>query len=116
VVKARSYVPKRGDTVWIDFDPQAGSEQKGRRPALVISPLSYNEKVGLALFCPISNQAKGYPWEVALPPRLAVTGVVLSDQIKSLDWRARRAEFKCKVPERVVVEVLASIQPLLVPE
>jgi len=105
--------PDRGDLLWLQFTPQAGHEQTGRRPALVISPRAYNDKVGLALFCPITNQVKGYPFEVALPPGLPITGVVLSDQIKSLDWRARRAELVSAVPAEVVAEVLAKVGALL---
>jgi len=105
--------PDRGDLVWLQFTPQAGHEQAGRRPALVISPRAYNEKVGLALFCPITNQVKGYPFEVALPPGLPITGVVLSDQIKSLDWRARRAELVSAAPNVVVAEVLGKVAALL---
>jgi mRNA interferase MazF len=85
------FVPDRGDLVWLDFEPQRGREQSGRRPAVVISPRSYNGKIGLALFCPVTSRVKGYPFEVALPGESRVKGVVLADQIKSLDWRARRA-------------------------
>lgn len=99
--------------MWLDFDPQLGHEQAGHRPALVISPGSYNERVGLALVCPITNQAKGYPFEVALPPGIAITGVILADQLKSLDWRRRRAQFICAVPDAVVAEVIQKIDPLL---
>ena len=88
-----AYVPKRGDAIWINFNPQAGHEQAGRRPAIVLSPQSYNGKVGLCLLCPITNQTKGYPFEVLIPAGLGVTGVILSDQGKSLDWRVRNAEF-----------------------
>ena len=90
-----AYVPDRGDIVWLTFDPRAGREQAGRRPALILSPASYNGKVGLALACPITSRVKGYPFEVPLPRSLAVSGVVLSDHIKSLDWRARKAELAC---------------------
>jgi mRNA interferase MazF len=93
--------------VWLNFNPQAGHEQAGVRPALVISPKAYNGKVGLALFCPITTQVKGYPFEVALPAELPVSGAVLSDQIKSLDWRIRRAKRVCKAPPGVVDDVLA---------
>jgi len=103
------YVPQRGHIVWLQFTPQAGHEQAGRRPALVISPKAYNEKVGLALFCPITDQVKGYPFEVVLPPQRRVTGAVLSDQIKSLDWRARSAKLLCEAPKQVMDEVLAKI-------
>ena len=105
----RLYVPDRGDVVWLEFNPQAGHEQSGRRPALVISPRAYNEKVGLALFCPITSQVKGYPFEVVLPQGLKVTGAILSDQIKSLDWRAREAKRVTSVPPGVIDEVLAKI-------
>lgn len=84
------HVPRRGDLVWLHFDPQTGHEQAGRRPALVLSPESYNRRVGLAIFCPVTSQAKGYPFEVGLPYGGHVSGVILSDQVKSLDWRARR--------------------------
>ena len=106
-------VPDRGDIVRVSMNPQAGHEQAGRRPAIVLSPASYNGKVGLAILCPITNQIKGYPFEVALPSDLPVTGVILSDQAKSLDWRARRAEFICKVPPENVLEVLQKLGTLL---
>ena len=112
---ARRYVPSRGDIVWLSFSPQAGHEQAGRRPALVVSPSSYNGKVGLALLCPITNQVKGYPFEVSLPVGLAVSGVVLSDQVKRLDWRARKAEFVCKLPRPATLEVLDKLGTLLTP-
>ncbi|NOX61272.1 MAG: endoribonuclease MazF [Chloroflexi bacterium] len=108
-----SYIPDRGDIVWISFNPQAGHEQAGRRPALVLSPASYNGRVGLALLCPITTKAKGYPFEVELRGNLAIRGVVLSDQIKSLDWRIRSAEFVCKLPEENVQQVLNRLMLLL---
>jgi mRNA interferase MazF len=108
-----TYVPGRGDAVWISLNPQAGHEQAGRRPAVVLSPTSYNEKVGLALFCPITSQVKGYPFEVQLPQGLEVRGVVLSDQVKSLDWRAREVEFIGKLPSNTMAEVLAKVHALL---
>ena len=89
---ARAYAPDRGDIVWLQFDPQAGHEQAGHRPALVISPRAYNRKVGLALCCPITNQVKGYPFEVVLPAASKANGAVLADQVKSLDWRIRKAK------------------------
>jgi mRNA interferase MazF len=107
------YVPRRGDVVWISLNPQSGHEQSGRRPAVVLSPVSYNGRVGLALFCPITSQEKGYPFEVKIPAGLKVGGVVLSDQLKSLDWRARRAEFFCKLPEGVTGEILGKAGTLL---
>jgi mRNA interferase MazF len=112
-VKRKAYVPERGDVVWITLDPQAGHEQAGRRPALVLSPSAYNGRVGLGLFCPITNQAKGYPFEVALPPGGPVTGVVGSDLVKSLDWRARKAVYIGAVKEEVVARVLARLKTLL---
>jgi mRNA interferase MazF len=108
-----AYVPERGDVVWISFNPQAGHEQAGRRPAVVLSPKAYNRKVGLAILCPITNQSKGYPFEVALPEEVDVTGVILSDQVKSLDWRVRKAEFKTALPEEVINEVFAKLGTLL---
>ncbi len=108
-----SYVPKRGDVVYISLNPQSGHEQSGRRPAVVLSPLPYNDKVGLALLCPITNQVKGYPFEVVIPADILVTGVILSDQLKSLDWRTRNAEFICTLPPRTVAEVLQKINLLL---
>ena len=97
-----TYFPERGDAVWLDFNPQSGHEQAGRRPAIVISPSEYNRKVGLALFCPITNQAKGYPFEVTIPKNPKIAGVILSDQLKSLDWRTRNAEFVTNLPDLVL--------------
>ena len=108
-----AYVPERGDAVWITLDPQAGHEQAGRRPALVLSPSAYNGRVGLALFCPITSQVKGYPFEVPLPAGSPVTGVVGADQVKSLDWRARKAARIGTVSEEVVDQVLERLQALL---
>lgn len=108
-----SYVPSRGDVIWVTLDPQAGHEQRGRRPALVLSPAAYNGKVGLALLCPITSQVKGYPFEVGLPEGLPVTGVVLVDQVKSLDWKARQSVRACVIPEAAVVQVLRKLNALL---
>ena len=139
-----AYIPERGDAVWITLNPQAGHEQAGRRPAVVLSPSAYNKKVGRAILCPITNQAKGYPFEVAIPnglesvfkrspaasPRrgtsartrtlsefedafLEVTGVILSDQVKSLDWKARRAERIDRLPDEIILEVLLKLNTLL---
>ena len=99
--------------IWVSLDPRAGHEQAGRRPALVLSPAEYNSRVGLALMCPVTSRAKGYPFEVALPSDLDVAGVVLADQVKSLDWRARRSEIACKVPKSVTDEVLGRLSTLL---
>ncbi len=109
------YCPRRGDIVWLSFDPQAGHEQAGNRPALVLSPEAYNRKVGLALFCPITSLAKGYPFEVQLPQGLDVSGVVLSDQIKSLDWRIRDTRVGCQAPLETLQEVLSKLETLLEP-
>jgi mRNA interferase MazF len=106
-------VPERGDAVWISLHPQAGHEQAGRWPAVVLSPSAYNGRVGLALLCPITTQRKGYPFEVRIPTGLRVRGVVLADQVKSLDWRARQAEFIGTLPGETVAEVLAKLATLL---
>ena len=107
------YVPRRGDVVWITLNPQAGHEQAGRRPAVVLSPAAYNGKVGLAILCPITNQIKGYPFEVLIPSGMAVSGAILADQVKSLDWRARNAEWICTLPGETVNEVLQKLGTLL---
>jgi len=112
----RQYVPERGDIVWLHFTPQAGHEQAGHRPALVISPRSYNRCVGLALFCPVTSQVKGYPFEVALPPGLKAEGAILSDQVKSLDWRVRSAKRVCTVPNEVLEETVAKVLALVDPK
>ena len=109
----KGYVPQRGDVVWISLNPQSGHEQAGRRPAVVLSPGIYNEKVELAILCPVTNQIKGYPFEVLMPDGLPVSGVILADQIKSLDWRVRDAEWICTLPPRVVVAVLQKVGTLL---
>ena len=106
-------VPDCGDAIWIHLNPQAGHEQAGRRPALVLSPAAYNARVGLVLLCPITNQRKGYPFEVDLPDDLGVSGVVLSDQIKSLDWWARGAVRICRVPSAFVDAVMQKLRTLL---
>lgn len=108
-----TYIPDRGDLIWISLNPQAGHEQAGRRPALILSPASYNGKVGLAILCPITNRIKGYPFEVSIPEGLMISGVVLSDQVKSLDWRARQAQKIDTAPEAVLAEVLAKLGSLL---
>ena len=113
-----SYVPERGDVVWLSFNPQVGHEQSGHRPAVVISPRAYNRRVGLALFCPITSQVKGYPFEVVLPAGLGVEGAVLSDQIKSLDWRVRKARRIGALPpeipeilEETIARMIALVDP-----
>ncbi|NLU41660.1 MAG: endoribonuclease MazF [Firmicutes bacterium] len=107
------YIPERGDLIWLTFQPQAGHEQQGRRPAIVVSPAAYNGRVGLALVCPITAIAKGYPFEVQVPEGIGVSGVVLADQLKSLDWRARGAEYIGKVPSNVMSEIVDRIRVLL---
>ncbi|NOZ72461.1 MAG: mRNA-degrading endonuclease [Chloroflexi bacterium] len=108
-----TFIPSRGDIVWLTFNPQVGHEQKGRRPALVLSPEEYNRKVGLAIFCPITSRVKGYPFETKIPYNLPISGVILSDQVKSLDWRQREAEFICKLPQKAMDEVLGKLYLLL---
>jgi mRNA interferase MazF len=115
LVKSKFYVPDRGDIVWLSFDPQSGHEQSGRRPALAISPQEYNEKTDLAIFCPITSQVKDYPFEVKIPDNLKISGVILSDQIRSLDWKTRKAEFICKLPQIALTETLNKINVLLNP-
>jgi mRNA interferase MazF len=107
------YVPEAGDLVWLTFDPQAGREQAGRRPALVLSPKIYNAKSGLALVCPITNQARGYPFEVVVPAGHGATGVILADHLKSIDWKARRAEKLGHCTPEVFDEVRAKLAPLV---
>ena len=109
----RGPAPERGDVVWLQFNPQAGHEQSGRRPAFIVSPGAYNRRVGLALCCPITSQVKGYPFEVVLPARLGVDGVVLADQVKSLDWRVRGAKRIAKAPAAVTDEVLGKLGALV---
>ena len=113
MVSSQDYIPRYGDAVWITLNPQAGHEQAGRRPAVVLSPQNYNSKVGLAILSPITNQTKGYPFEVLLPAGLPVAGAILSDQVKSLDWRVRNAELICTLPDEVISEVLQKLSTLL---
>ena len=108
-----AFVPDAGDFVWLTFDPQAGQEQAGRRPALVLSPKVYNARSGLLLACPITNQVKGYPFEVAVPPAAGVTGVILADHLRSVDWKARCAERLGHCATETMEEVRARLAPLL---
>jgi mRNA interferase MazF len=110
---SRRYVPDAGQLIWLSFSPQAGREQSGQRPALVLSPRSYNSRAGLCLVCPITTHVKNYPFEVLLPAGLAVAGVVLSDHIKSTDWESRKAECAGSAPSDVLAEVRAKLRPLL---
>ncbi len=107
------YVPERGDVIWLEFNPQAGHEQAGHRPALVVSPAAYNGKTSLALICPIITQVKGYPFEVEIPDGLPVAGVILADQVKCLDWRVRQAKALCTLPAEIVGEVIGKLSALL---
>ena len=107
------YVPQRGDIVWINFTPQAGREQLGKRPALVISPVIYNKKVGLAVFCPITSLIKGYPFEVVIPEGNKIQGVVLANQVKSLDYKSRKVQFISKLSSSAVEEVLNKLMTLI---
>jgi mRNA interferase MazF len=113
MVNSRAYVPKSGDVVWITLNPHSGHEEAGRRPAVVLSPQSYNSKTGLAILCPITNQIKGYPFEVIIPGGLPVQGAILSDQVKNLDWRTRKAELICSLPGEITAEVLQMLGTLL---
>jgi mRNA interferase MazF len=108
-----AYIPDSGDIVWITFNPQAGHEQAERRSALVLSPAAYNGKVGLAILCPITSQVKGYPFEVIIPDGLEISGAILSDQVKSLDWKARKAEFVCELPSAAFNEVVQKLSTLI---
>ncbi|HCK99508.1 MAG TPA: endoribonuclease MazF [Candidatus Marinimicrobia bacterium] len=107
------YVPDRGDIVWLNFTPQSGHEQAGKRPVIVVSPKKYNQKVGLTLFFPITNKIKGYPFEVHLPDNIQVEGVILSDQIKSLDWRSRNIKFICNINKNYVADTIKRFSVLL---
>ena len=109
----KTFVPDAGDFVWLTFDPQAGREQAGRRPALVLSPKMYNARSGLVLVCPVTNQAKGYPFEVAVPAGCGAMGVILADHVKSIDWKAHRAERFGRATDEVMGEVRAKLAALL---
>ena len=113
-MRGEPYAPSRGEIVWLQFEPQAGHEQSGMRPAVIISPWEYNQKVGLCLCCPVTSKAKGYPFEVALPAGMKVEGVVLCDQMKSLDWKARNVRLIGTLPGRsfkeIQVRILALVQ------
>ncbi len=108
-----SYVPKKGDVVWLEFSPQTGHEQSGRRPALCISPIEYNEKVELAIFCPITSKQKGYPFEILIPSNLPISGVILADQVKNLDWKAGKADFIASLPPHSLKHVISKLMVLL---
>ncbi|WP_010577051.1 endoribonuclease MazF [Leptospira alexanderi] len=112
MVKGKKYIPEKGDIVWLNFTPQAGHEQKGRRPALVLSPKEYNLKTGLAIFCPITSKIKGYPFEVTIKSK-KIDGVILSDQVKNLDWTIREAEFIESINKFSLKEALDNIKLLV---
>jgi mRNA interferase MazF len=112
-VVARAYVPDAGDLVWLTFDPHARREQRGRRPALILSPRAYNARARLAIACPITSHIKGYPFEVSLPPGDKISGAVLADHVKNLDWQARRVVFEAKAPTQIVTEVRERLRVLL---
>ncbi len=109
----KKYIPQKGDIVFLNFNPQTGKEQAGKRPGLVISPAKYNQTVGLALFCQITSQIKSYPFEVLLPEKLKTKGAILADHLKNLDWQARKAKFIEKLPSDQLAEVMQKIQALL---
>lgn len=108
----KSYCPKRGDIVWITFTPQSGHEQRGIKPAITISPLEYNQKTNLGIFCPITSKAKGYPFEVKIKSK-KINGVILSDQIKNMDWKTRNAKFITTANEETLEQVLENINLLI---
>jgi mRNA interferase MazF len=108
-----AWIPDRGDLVWVSFTPQAGREQAGHRPAVIVSPAAYNRKSGLALMCPVISRVKGYPFEVLIPRGMPIEGAILSDQVRSLDWRARKAELICALPDEAVAEVLGKLGTLV---
>lgn len=110
---SHDYVPDAGHLVWFSFSPQAGRERAGRRPALVLSPRSYNARAGLCVICPITSHVKEYPFEVPLPAGQPIAGVVLADHLRSADWRVRSAQYAGLAPADVVAEVRAKLRPLL---
>lgn len=110
-IEPMSYFPQRGDAIWLTVDPKADDNR--RRPALVISPLIYNGRANLALICPITSQVKNYPFEVAIPDGLPISGAILADQIRNLDWQARKATFIARLPDAVLADVLKKLEPLL---
>lgn len=114
--KSGEFVPSRGDIVWISFNPQAGSEQSGHRPAICISHQEYNKKTGLGIFCPITSKVKNYPFEIPVHVKGKIDGVILSDHVKSLDWKARGAGFLTKAPKAVLENVVEFIALMIMTE
>jgi mRNA interferase MazF len=113
MVEAEKYIPKRGDVVWLNFQPQTGREQGGRRPAVVLSNDNYNKIVELAIFCPITSKVKGYPFEVSLPSVFPISGVVLVDQVKSLDWKKRETEFIGKLDDITIEKITGLLEKII---
>ena len=107
------FVPDRGDMIWVQLGPTSGHEQSGRRPVLVVTPNAYNRRTGLAIVCPLTSKVKGYPFEVTVPEGGELTGVILADHVRSIDWRSCRAGFAATLPAAVVSDVLARLSPLL---
>lgn len=114
MVIRRGYVPERGDVVWMMFGPQTGHEQSGRRPGVVMSSSIYNGRTGMALCCPITSHVKGYPFEVVVPAGLKITGAILADHIRNIDWKARRAEYLCQLPDNTMEEVAEKLISLII--
>jgi len=108
-----NYIPERGDLVWLNFTPQSGHEQAGKRPAIVLSPSIYNGKTGLMITCPITSKVKGYPFEVKIPAKLKIKGVVLADHVKNLDWKIRKAKYICKFPSNNLLDVMERLNILI---
>lgn len=109
----KKYIPEYGDVIWLEFDPQAGREQSGRRPAVVISPSNYNKAVSLALVCPITSRSKNYPFEVKLPDDGKIKGVILADHVKNIDWNCRNAKFITKISSQVMAEIVEKIDVII---
>lgn len=109
----RDYIPGKGDIVWIDFNPQSGHEQAGRRPALVLSPYNYNAKIGLVLVCPITSKVKNFSFETKIPENININGVILSDQIKSFDWKKRNVDYISTIQPNTFNEVIDKLGTLL---
>ncbi len=111
--KSKSYIPRKGDLIWINFNPTSGVEQKGLRPALVVSEMAFNDKVGMAFCCPVTNTVRGGPFEVLVPKKSGVSGVILTDQIRSIDWRAREARFISSASINVMNDVVDRLAAIL---
>jgi mRNA interferase MazF len=107
------YIPNRGDIVWLNFTPQAGHEQMGVRPAIILTPEKYNKKTGLAICCPITSHVKGYPFEVIISGK-KIKGVILADHLKNLDWKIRKAKFIERAPKEVIEQCSMKISALIV--